>query len=56
MAGKSGLMKSIPPRLRPQSTDITAAMTWGIAATAGAIWLIQPFDWLKKQFSKDPES
>ncbi|PON72853.1 Ubiquinol-cytochrome c reductase complex 6.7 kDa protein [Parasponia andersonii] len=36
--------------LRPRSTDVQAAAMWGVAATAGALWLIQPFDWLKKTF------
>ncbi|CAD5167955.1 unnamed protein product [Musa acuminata subsp. malaccensis] len=55
MATGSGLFTFLRPRLRPQSTDIAAAATWGVAAATGALWLIQPFDWLKKQFLEKPE-
>ncbi|PKA53187.1 Ubiquinol-cytochrome c reductase complex 6.7 kDa protein [Apostasia shenzhenica] len=54
-ASGSGLFKFLRPGLRPQSTDITAAATWGVAAAASALWLIQPFDWIKKQFLDKPE-
>ncbi|KAK1312811.1 hypothetical protein QJS10_CPA07g01305 [Acorus calamus] len=55
-ASGSGLFKFLRPGLRPQASDITAAAGWGIAATAGAIWLIQPFDWIKKQLFEKPEA
>lgn len=40
-AAGSGLFKFLRPRLRPQSDDIAAAAAWGVAATTGALWLIQ---------------
>ncbi|XP_010253042.1 PREDICTED: ubiquinol-cytochrome c reductase complex 6.7 kDa protein [Nelumbo nucifera] len=55
-AAGSGLFKFLRPGLRPQSTDIQAAAMWGVAVTTGALWLIQPFDWLKKTFLEKPES
>ncbi|CAD5194482.1 unnamed protein product [Musa acuminata subsp. malaccensis] len=55
MATGSGMFKFLRPRLRPQPTDVAAAATWGVAATATAVWLIQPFDWLKKQLFQNPE-
>ncbi|KAL3524072.1 hypothetical protein ACH5RR_016906 [Cinchona calisaya] len=54
-AASAGLINSLKPRLRLQSTDIQAAALWGVAAGTTAIWLIQPFDWLKKTFFKKPE-
>ncbi|KAL5580491.1 hypothetical protein UlMin_015257 [Ulmus minor] len=41
--------------VRPQSSDVKAAAMWGVAATTGALWLVQPFDWLKKTFLEKPE-
>ncbi|KAG6532926.1 hypothetical protein ZIOFF_002315 [Zingiber officinale] len=55
MATGSGLFKFLRPRLRPQSDDIAAAATWGVAAITTAVWIIQPFDWLKKQLFEKPE-
>ncbi|CAN6467656.1 unnamed protein product [Victoria cruziana] len=55
MAGNAGLFKFLRPSLRPQSTDVKAAAMWGVAFTSGAVWLIQPFDWLKKQFTSQAE-
>ncbi|KAL5569656.1 hypothetical protein UlMin_026231 [Ulmus minor] len=55
MAGKEGLFKFLRPGLRPQSTDIQAAAMWGVAAATTALWLVQPFDWLKKTFFEKPE-
>ncbi|KAH7677692.1 Single alpha-helix domain-containing protein [Dioscorea alata] len=54
-AAASGPFKFLRPRIRPQSTDIAAAATWGVAGVTTALWLVQPFDWLKKQFFKKPE-
>lgn len=39
----------IPKRLKPQNTDMYAWGLWGMSAFMGAIWLIQPFDWLSDQ-------
>ncbi|URE27119.1 Ubiquinol-cytochrome c reductase complex 6.7 kDa [Musa troglodytarum] len=41
MATGSGLFTFLRPRLRPQSTDIAAAATWGVAAATGALWFVQ---------------
>ncbi|KAJ1262299.1 hypothetical protein BS78_09G096000 [Paspalum vaginatum] len=42
--------KSLPPQRRPQGTDIAAVAGWTVAGIATAIWLVQPFDWIKKTF------
>jgi hypothetical protein len=31
----------LKPRARPQKAEITAAATWGVAAGAAALWLVQ---------------
>ncbi|CAF1821868.1 unnamed protein product [Brassica oleracea var. botrytis] len=36
------------------TVDIQAAVGWGVAAAAGAIWVVQPFDWIKKTFIDKP--
>ncbi|PIA38542.1 hypothetical protein AQUCO_02700032v1 [Aquilegia coerulea] len=56
-ASGSGLFKFLRGSggFRPQSTDIQAAVMWGVAAGAGAIWIVQPFDWIKKTFFEKPE-
>ncbi|KAJ0102701.1 hypothetical protein Patl1_06780 [Pistacia atlantica] len=54
MAGESAMFKFLRPRLRLQPADIQAAALWGVAATTTAIWLVQPFDWLKKTFLEKP--
>ncbi|KAG2332336.1 hypothetical protein Bca4012_018083 [Brassica carinata] len=50
--GGGGALKSLKPKI--QSVDIQAAAGWGIAAAAGAIWVVQPFDWIKKTFIDKP--
>ncbi|KAK9280281.1 hypothetical protein L1049_013969 [Liquidambar formosana] len=55
IASGSGLFKFVRPGFRPQSTDFQAAAMWGVAAGTGALWLIQPFGWLKKTFFEKPE-
>ncbi|KAF8047740.1 hypothetical protein N665_0514s0026 [Sinapis alba] len=52
MPGGGGALKSLKPKI--QSVDIQAAAGWGIAAAAGAIWVVQPFDWIKKTFIDKP--
>ncbi|CAL5343769.1 hypothetical protein ACSBR2_026311 [Camellia fascicularis] len=52
MAG--ALFKFLRPSARPQSTDIQAAAMWGVCAATTAIWIVQPFDWLKKTFFEKP--
>ncbi|KAL6620025.1 hypothetical protein ACP70R_028342 [Stipagrostis hirtigluma subsp. patula] len=44
------LFRSLPPHRRPQSADIAAVASWTVAGVATAIWLVQPFDWIKKTF------
>ncbi|KAG2296178.1 hypothetical protein Bca4012_002389 [Brassica carinata] len=39
--GGGGALKSLKPKI--QSVDIQAAAGWGIAAAAGAIWVVQHF-------------
>ncbi|KHG18869.1 Ubiquinol-cytochrome c reductase complex 6.7 kDa [Gossypium arboreum] len=70
MAGERALFKFLKPGQRLQPADVQAAAMWGVAATTGALWLIQgenlvcrvvpvieaPFDWLKKTFLEKPES
>ncbi|KAL6977566.1 hypothetical protein U1Q18_026361 [Sarracenia purpurea var. burkii] len=55
-ASGSGLFKFLRPSTRLQSTDIQAATMWGVAAATTALWLVQPFDWLKKTFFQKSES
>ncbi|KAB2616695.1 hypothetical protein C1H46_017371 [Malus baccata] len=38
----------------PQSSDVKAAAMWGVAAGTGALWFVQPFDWIKKTFFEKP--
>jgi hypothetical protein len=52
MAGTSGLLNAVKPKI--QTIDIQAAAGWGIAAAAGAIWVVQPFGWIKKTFIDPP--
>ncbi|KAM7499459.1 hypothetical protein LguiA_023873 [Lonicera macranthoides] len=51
----SGLFKFLKPSMRLQSTDVQAAAMWGVAATTTALWIVQPFDWLKKTFLEKSE-
>ncbi|KAG5224469.1 ubiquinol-cytochrome reductase complex protein [Salix suchowensis] len=48
MAGKTAMSKFMSPRLRLQS--IQTAACWGVAAGTTALWVVQPFDWIKKTF------
>ncbi|CAN6219952.1 unnamed protein product, partial [Urochloa humidicola] len=54
-ASTSGLFRFLSPRSRPQSTDIAAAATWGVFAGTAGLYLVQPFDWIKKTFFQKPE-
>ncbi|KAL3834740.1 hypothetical protein ACJIZ3_009476 [Penstemon smallii] len=51
----SGIFKLISPKMRIQSTDIQAAALWGVAGGTAALFLVQPFDWLKKTFFEKAE-
>ncbi|KAE8039429.1 hypothetical protein FH972_011840 [Carpinus fangiana] len=56
MSSAAGIAsKFLRPRLRLQPADIQSAALWGVAAGTTALWLIQPFDWLKKTFLEKPE-
>ncbi|BFG23002.1 hypothetical protein CerSpe_092760 [Prunus speciosa] len=55
MAGELSAFRFMKPRHRPHTTDLQAAAGWGIAAVTGALWLVQPFDWLRKTFLEKPE-
>ncbi|KAG5019321.1 hypothetical protein AAZX31_06G135300 [Glycine max] len=48
-------MAGLPARLRLQPTDVKAAALWGVTAATGALYLIQPWGWLKKTFLEKPE-
>ncbi|CAI0552270.1 unnamed protein product [Linum tenue] len=45
-----GMMKYLSPKVRLQATEIQSLAFWGAAAGAGAIYLIQPFNWIRKTF------
>ncbi|KAF5818752.1 hypothetical protein HanRHA438_Chr02g0081091 [Helianthus annuus] len=54
MAGGAAALKLVKPKNRPQATDIQAAAAWGVAAFTTAVWIVQPFDWVKKTFFEKP--
>ncbi|KAB1217573.1 hypothetical protein CJ030_MR3G002720 [Morella rubra] len=51
MVGEVKLFRN--PRLRPQRTDIEAAVAWSVAATTTALWLVQVSDSLSTQLFND---
>ncbi|WOG96904.1 hypothetical protein DCAR_0416242 [Daucus carota subsp. sativus] len=53
MYGVSPSKSSLLKRIRPQ--DLQSAAIWGTAALGGAIYLVQPFDWVRKTFFEKPE-
>ncbi|KAH6790429.1 hypothetical protein C2S51_005435 [Perilla frutescens var. frutescens] len=53
-AARSGV-KFLRPGGRLQSVNVQAAVLWGVAAGSAAIYLVQPFDWLRKTFFEKPE-
>ncbi|KAF7830853.1 Ubiquinol-cytochrome c reductase complex 6.7 kDa protein [Senna tora] len=54
MSGMAGLASRF--RLnRIQSTDVQAAAMWGVAAGTGALYLVQPWNWLRKTFWEKAE-
>ncbi|KAL9418767.1 hypothetical protein CISIN_1g035393mg [Citrus sinensis] len=55
MAGEASMLKFLKPKSRLQPVDVQAAAFWGVAAVSGALYLIQPFDWLKKTFLEKSE-
>ncbi|KAL4620677.1 hypothetical protein ACB092_06G172500 [Castanea dentata] len=50
----AGAFKFLSPKARPQPIDIQAAAFWGVTAVTSALWIVQPFDWLKKTFLEKP--
>ncbi|KAL6541666.1 hypothetical protein OROGR_011152 [Orobanche gracilis] len=42
-ASGSSLFKFLRPGFRPQSTDVQAAVFWGVAAGTTALWIVQNF-------------
>ncbi|GFQ07901.1 ubiquinol-cytochrome c reductase complex 6.7 kDa protein [Phtheirospermum japonicum] len=40
-ASGSGLIKLLRPASRPHSTDLQAAVFWGVAAGTTALWIVQ---------------
>ncbi|KAF3622498.1 Ubiquinol-cytochrome c reductase complex 6.7 kDa protein [Capsicum annuum] len=48
-------LKFLRPKLRPQSTDIQAAAMWGVAAITSALYVIHPWDFLRKTFIEKQE-
>ncbi|EEC78983.1 hypothetical protein OsI_19470 [Oryza sativa Indica Group] len=50
------LFRFLPPHRRPQGTDVAAAAGWTVAGVATAVWLVQPFDWIKKTFLEKQEA
>ncbi|TVU18812.1 hypothetical protein EJB05_34926 [Eragrostis curvula] len=54
-ASTGRLFRSLPPHRRLQSTDMAAVAGWSVAGLATAIWLVQPFDWIKKTFFEKQE-
>ncbi|GBG72068.1 hypothetical protein CBR_g11002 [Chara braunii] len=50
----SAILKLVPATMRPQRTDLVAAGTWGATAVIGAVWLVQPFDWVKSKLFPPP--
>ncbi|CBI25343.3 unnamed protein product, partial [Vitis vinifera] len=49
------MFKFLKPSVRPQPVDIQAAAAWGVAGVTTALYLVQPFDWLKKTFLEKPD-
>ncbi|KAG5035994.1 hypothetical protein AAZX31_04G204400 [Glycine max] len=48
-------MAGLPARIRLQPTDVKAAALWGVTAVTGALYLVQPWGWLKKTFLEKPD-
>ncbi|KAF5752634.1 hypothetical protein HS088_TW01G00549 [Tripterygium wilfordii] len=55
MAGEAVAVKFMNPKLRFQAINVQAAALWGVAAGTTAIWIVQPFGWLKKTFFEKAE-
>ncbi|EPS70739.1 hypothetical protein M569_04024, partial [Genlisea aurea] len=52
-----GAGKKIFPRGKlPQAGDVRAAATWGVAAATTGLYLVQPFEWLRKTFFDKSEA
>ncbi|KAL9239885.1 hypothetical protein vseg_014163 [Gypsophila vaccaria] len=49
------MMRFIKPTMKPQFSDVKAAVGWGVAAGAGALYLVQPWSWIRQTFFVKPE-
>ncbi|KAG2689647.1 hypothetical protein I3760_09G148000 [Carya illinoinensis] len=56
MALSGGKLKFLSPKLQHQPTNIQSATLWGFVATTSTLWLVQPFNWLKKRFLEKPKA
>ncbi|CAK8567761.1 unnamed protein product [Lathyrus oleraceus] len=48
-------MAGLPAKIRIQPSDVKAAALWGVTAATGALYLVQPWGFLKKTFFEKPE-
>ncbi|CAO2816066.1 unnamed protein product [Amaranthus hypochondriacus] len=55
MTGSSAMFKFLKPSMRPQPTDIQAAVGWGVAAATAGLYLVQPWGWIKRTFIDKPQ-
>ena len=51
MMGSTGMFKFLKPSMRPQPTDIQAAVGWGVAAATAGLYLVQVHLFLLVYFS-----
>uniref|UniRef100_UPI0025A245AC hypothetical protein n=1 Tax=Klebsiella pneumoniae TaxID=573 RepID=UPI0025A245AC len=42
-------------RYGPGATGVQSMILWGGCAAVTALWLVQPFDWIKKQLEGEKE-
>ncbi|CAJ2641730.1 unnamed protein product [Trifolium pratense] len=48
-------MAGLPTKIRVPLSDVKAAALWGVTAGTAALYLVQPWDFLKKTFFEKPE-
>ncbi|KAL9233860.1 hypothetical protein vseg_008799 [Gypsophila vaccaria] len=49
------MLKFLKPSMKPHISDVKAAVGWGVAAGAGALYLVQPWGWIRQTFFEKPE-
>ncbi|CAL0305345.1 unnamed protein product [Lupinus luteus] len=49
-------MAALPAKLRLQPSTVKSAALWGVTAATGALYLVQPWGWIKKTFLEKPET